>query len=121
MAKIEVQCLLIDHERKPAFGDVFSVEIHSNAPIAKLTDAIKESTARRPTLRHMDIDAPMLTVWRCLSQKLLSTMNRTQLGKKLHDIDLTDETEVEELAAGVTIKNLHLSDGEVLLIEVPGA
>ena len=121
MTKIEVQCLLIDREHKPAFGDVFSVEVHSNATIEKLRDAIKESTVRRPTIQHMDIDAVMLTVWRCSDPKLLSTMNRTRLGKKLHDIDLTDETKVKELAAGAAIKDLHLSDGELLLVQLPGA
>ena len=114
----EVQCLLIDRERKPAFGDVFSVEVHALATIEKLRDAIK---ARRPTLRHMDIDIPMLTVWRCLNPKLLSTMNLALLKRELRDISFTDETNPEALATGRAVKDLHLSDGEVLLVEVPGA
>lgn len=48
-------------------------------------------------------------------------MNPAQLEKELHGINLTHVTKAKELAPGEAIKDLGLSDGELLLVQLPGA
>ncbi|KAL5485593.1 hypothetical protein ACEPAI_6634 [Sanghuangporus weigelae] len=118
MTDLKVWCLLIDRKQKAAFGDVFDVEVHSGAYIEDLKKKVKEE--QLDVLG--DVDLAMLTVWRCMNPKLLAEVNMAQLEKNLSNVDLTDETKTEELAAGQEIKSLHLSRSEILLlqlIEVP--
>ena len=92
--EIKVWCLAIDPSEKLAIlGDVFSVKVHPDAAVADLRDKVVETQA---DLSH--VLPRMLTVWRCLDLRLLSTMNRIQLGKKLRDINFTDATKAEALA-----------------------
>ncbi|KAL5527000.1 hypothetical protein ACEPAF_8729 [Sanghuangporus sanghuang] len=115
MTDLRVWCLLIDHEKKAAFGDVFSVKVPHDAYVDDLKTKIKE--VRPVALGH--VNRVMLTVWRCMNPKLLAEVNRAQMEKNLSNVDLTDETKTEELGPGQEITSLGLSDGEVLLIQVP--
>ncbi|OCB85161.1 hypothetical protein A7U60_g7787 [Sanghuangporus baumii] len=65
---MEVWCLLIDHEKKAAFGDPFSVIVGPDARIQELKKKVKEE--RTNDLEH--VDAARLTVWRCMNPKLLA-------------------------------------------------
>ena len=117
MAEIRAWCLVIDRSEKLAIlGDAFSVKVHPDADVGDLREQIVETQV---DLSH--VLPRMLTVWRCLDPKLLSTMNRIQLGRKLRDVDLTDETKARRLAAKEAVKELGLSHTELLLVELPGA
>ena len=112
--KIEVYYLLIDREKKTALREVSYVELSTSATVARMKKCIKAEEL-------ITLPDSMFTVWRCLDPKLLSTMNQPQLVKELLDIDLTDVTKAKELAAGDAVKDLSVSDGELLLVQLPGA
>ncbi|KAL5512875.1 hypothetical protein ACEPAH_3273 [Sanghuangporus vaninii] len=115
---MEVWCLLVDHEKKAAFGDLFSVIVSPDARIQELKKKVKEE--RPDVLEHVVLAT--LTVWRCMNPKLLVRMKPAQLKMGLSSVDFTDETKTEELGPGHKIMELSLSlSEEIVLIEVPGA
>ncbi|KAL5478279.1 hypothetical protein ACEPAI_2463 [Sanghuangporus weigelae] len=115
MAVIKIWCLLIDHEKKAAFGDAFSINVPHDASVDDLKKKIKEE--QPDVLGHVAPRA--LAVWRCMNPTLLAEVNRAQLQKGLNNVDFTDETKAERLGVGQEIRSLRLFRGEILLIEVP--
>ncbi|KAL5523338.1 hypothetical protein ACEPAF_1605 [Sanghuangporus sanghuang] len=112
---MEVWCLLIDHEKKAASGNPFSVIVGPNARIQDLTEKVKEK--RTNALEH--VDAADLTVWRCMDPKLLAEVDLEQQRNDLSNVDFTDRTKTKIVAIRQKITTLGLSDAEILLIEVP--
>ncbi|KAL5477030.1 hypothetical protein ACEPAI_3217 [Sanghuangporus weigelae] len=115
MSDLRVWCLLIDHEKKAAFGNAFSVIVGLDACIEDLKEKVKEK--RTNVLEH--VDAAMLIVWRCTNPILLSEVDEAQLQKDLNNVDFIDETKAGRLGVGQEIRSLRLFRGEILLIEVP--
>ncbi|KAL5484750.1 SQS1_5 [Sanghuangporus weigelae] len=113
MANLRVWCLLIDHEKKAAFGDVFGIEVHSSAYISDLKKKVKEE--RSVTLSH--VDAAMLTVWRCTDSDIdFGDMDLDNFNDRLSEFFSPNEEKVKKLNS---MQGVEQFKGEILFIEVP--
>ena len=116
-ANIEVYYLLIN-DKKETIGDTSVVKISPEATILGLKKKLKDSEDFRDELQH--VSTTKLFVWRCSNPKLFSMMEWHQLQENMNKVDYTGKTNVTRLGTGQAIKELHLSDRELLLIEVLG-
>ncbi|KAL5514494.1 hypothetical protein ACEPAG_2583 [Sanghuangporus baumii] len=118
MMNLKVWCLLIDHGKKAASGNAFSVIVGRDAYIDDLKKMVKE---KRPVVLR-NVDSAMLNVWRCMNPKLLSKVDETQMEKDLSNVDFTYGTKAVWLGAEQKITTLGLSDsdgdGEILLLRL---
>ena len=115
---IKVWCLLIDDKKKASFGDASAVKVSPGATVSDLKEKLKDSEDFRDDLQH--VSTTKLFVWRCRNLKLFSTMEGYQLQENMNKVDYTNKTNVTRLGTGQVIKELRLSDSELLLIEVLG-
>ncbi|KAL5480221.1 SQS1_1 [Sanghuangporus weigelae] len=112
---MEVWCLLIDHEKKAAFGEAFSVIVGLDACIQDLKKKVKEE--RPVDLEH--VDAARLTVWRCTDSEIdFADIDSDELNDRLNEVFSPDEQKVKKLKPKQDLRQLT---GKTLLIEVPGA
>ncbi|KAL5524889.1 MAD1_2 [Sanghuangporus sanghuang] len=113
MSDHRVWCFLIDHEKKAAFGNAFSVIVGPDACIEDLTKKAKE--ARTVDLEH--VDAARLTVWRCTDPGIdFGNMDSDDFNKRLKEIFSPDEKKVKKLNPKHGVEQLA---DETLLFEIP--
>ncbi|KAL5492044.1 hypothetical protein ACEPAI_3491 [Sanghuangporus weigelae] len=111
---IEVWCLLTDHEKKAAFGDVFSVIVGPDARIYHLKEKVKE---KRPDVLGNVVPA-VLTVWRCMNPKLLSLALITTLDlSPSEEILLLEVPVLNELRQIVSAKRMREEEDLSVQIE----
>ncbi|KAL5480146.1 hypothetical protein ACEPAI_1416 [Sanghuangporus weigelae] len=85
---MKVWCLLIDHEKKAAFGEAFSVIVGLDACIQDLKKKVKEE--RPVDLEH--VDAARLTVWRCTDPSIdFADIDSDEFNDRLNEVFSPDE------------------------------
>ncbi|KAL5522871.1 hypothetical protein ACEPAG_8889 [Sanghuangporus baumii] len=113
MADLKVWCLLIDHEKKAAFGNPFSVIVSPNASIEDLAKKVK---IERPDVLEHVVPA-MLTVWRCTDPSIdFGDIVPNDLNQKLDEVFSPEQRKVEWLKPKQGVEQLA---EKTLLIEVP--
>ncbi|KAL5480206.1 hypothetical protein ACEPAI_1476 [Sanghuangporus weigelae] len=109
---MEVWCLLIDHEKKAAFGNAFSVIVGLDACIQDLKKKVKEE---RPVVLG-NVHAAMLTVWRCMDSEIdFADMDPDTVNDRLNEVFSPDEQKVKKLKPKQELRQLT---EKTLLIEV---
>ncbi|KAL5482842.1 hypothetical protein ACEPAI_9437 [Sanghuangporus weigelae] len=109
---MKVWCLLIDHEKKAAFGIAFSVIVGLDACIEDLTEKVKEK--RPDVLEH--VNAAMLTVWRCMDSEIdFADIDPDKFNDRLNEVFSPDEQKVMKLKPKQELRQLT---DKTLLIEV---
>ncbi|KAL5478489.1 hypothetical protein ACEPAI_2673 [Sanghuangporus weigelae] len=113
MTGLRVWCLLINHEKKPAFGDVFSVTVGLDACIEDLTEKVKEELPNT----HRHVDAAMLTVWKCTDSEIdFGDMDSDNFNDRLNKVFNPDEKKAKKLNSTQGVEQFR---DQTLLIEVP--
>ncbi|OCB89386.1 hypothetical protein A7U60_g3477 [Sanghuangporus baumii] len=111
MTDLRVWCLLINHEKKAAVENAFSVILHPDACVVDLKKKVKEKL----NLEH--VDAAMLTVWRCTDSEIdFGDMDSDNINDRLNEVFSPNEEKVKKLKPKQELRQLT---EKTLLIEVP--
>jgi Crinkler effector protein N-terminal domain len=106
--------LLVNHKFQ-AIGECFLVNISGRDLIANLTKKVKKE--RRNALAN--VDAVDLTVWK--SAIIIDETTTSEcLAERLRNIKVDDKDTIEKVGSYVQVANLGLSDGQTLLVQLPG-
>jgi hypothetical protein len=111
---METWVLLVDHKFR-AIGQSFSV----NTTVQDNIGELREKALKK--LLRTDLAAPSLTVWKTKGTKIIdeTTFERTE--EILRSIDVDDNDTIEEVRSMAKVANLGLSNGQHLLMRLPGA
>ncbi|KAL5527002.1 hypothetical protein ACEPAF_8731 [Sanghuangporus sanghuang] len=113
MAVIKIWCLLIDHEKKAAYGNVFGVTVPADADIDDLTKKVKEE--RPDVLEH--VVPGRLTVWRCTDSGIdFADIDSDKFNDRLNEVFSPNEQKVKKLKPKQELRQLT---EKTLLIEIP--
>ncbi|KAL5527001.1 hypothetical protein ACEPAF_8730 [Sanghuangporus sanghuang] len=113
MSDHRVWCLLIDHEKKAVFGDVFSIKVPHDAYVDDLKMKIKE--LRPDVLEH--VVPGRLTVWRCTDSGIdFADIDSDKFNDRLNEVFSPNEQKVKKLKPKQELRQLT---EKTLLIEVP--
>ena len=108
--------LLVNHGFQ-ALGDQFPVDTTPNDLIYHLKKKVKEEN--QIILAHVDTDD--LTVWKTKGEMTINNANIEERSAEiLRTINVDDKDTIEELGASEVVADLELSDGQILLIRMPG-
>ena len=116
MAAVFCWCLLINHKKEPE-GTPFKVI--PGHDIADLKEKVKEKTPH-----DLDgIDPHRLIVWRCTTQNRMAfkDVHDNMWESALKSVDFDDGNVVEQLDERDMMADLQVSNGEILLVRMPGA
>ncbi|KAH9981682.1 hypothetical protein BJV74DRAFT_78299 [Russula compacta] len=110
--------------REPFSGSVHSRCLRQSSPTTtmdsanKLKDNVKELIPN--DLRG--VDAPELTVWRCMDSGAFACVDYATFGRRLQSIDFNDPNTINVLGVMQKVADLQLSlDQEVLLVQNHGS
>lgn len=112
--------LLLVHHDFQAFGSRFFVHIDSSGMIYDLRDKIKEK--KPEALSRAQVDPDELTVWKTKGEMIFYySTSKKRLAEILKSIDVDDVDAIEEISASVQLEHLELSDGQTLIMRLPGS
>ena len=60
------------------------------------------------------------TMWRTKGKLIINMLTAKKLAQILRNIDVEDEDTIEDLLEDLTVADLQLSNGETLLLQMPG-
>ena len=112
---MEIWLLLVTYDFQ-AVGGSSLVDTTSGDDVYHLKEKIKEK--RRNDLAH--VDAARLTVWKTKGKMTINRSTRERWPEILKAIDIRDRDTIEELYVYELVADLRLSDGETLLVRLPG-
>ena len=107
--------LFINHDFQTCIGECFSVRISDTDNIHDLKKKVVEENSK--ALDRANTTLIDLTVWRTKGEMILKSTSK-RLGAILKSINIKDVIEV--LSPGDNLVDLGLSDGEILLVQLPG-
>ena len=105
-------CLLVDHNFR-AIGRRFTVLTTSVDSIEALKKKAKAEAPRA-------IIPSACTMWRTKGKLIINNSTAKKLAQILRNIDVEDEDTIEDLLENLTVADLQLSNGETLLLQLPG-
>ena len=106
--------LIVNHDFR-AIGRRFTVITTSGDSVETLKEkAIKK---QMPTSR---INPGHCTMWRTKGKLIINKSTAKKLALTLRNIDVEDEDTIEDLIEDLTVADLQLSNGETLLLQLPG-
>ena len=112
--------LLFVHHDFQAFGSRFFVHIDSSGMIYDLRDKIVEK--KPEALSRARVDPNELTVWKTKGEMIFYySTSKKRLAEILKSIDVDDVDAIEEISASVQLEHLELSDGQTLIMRLPGS
>ena len=112
-----VWILFVDH-RFQAIGPCFQVDTAS----VDIVESLKEMARDKRPIAFFRADANPAdcTVWRTKGDLIINSSTIDNLEQILRSIDECDEKTIEDLVEDDEVESLQLSDGEVLLLQMPG-
>ena len=112
--------LLLVHHDFQAFGSRFFVHIDSSGMIYDLRDKIMEK--KPEALSRARVDPDELTVWKTKGEMIFYySTSKKRLAEILKSIDVDDVDAIEEISDSEQLEHLELSDGQTLIMRLPGS
>ena len=105
---------LVNHKFQ-ALGECFLVNTSGRDLIENLKKKVKKE--RRNALAN--VDAADLTVWKS-TINIDETITSERMAEILRNINVDDKNTIEKVGSYVQMSNLGLSDGQTLLVQLPG-
>ncbi len=115
----KIWCILVDHEFQKQVGVHFSVQTSSEDDIDDLKDKVK---VKLPT-RLTHVSSPDLTVWKTKGEMIINSAEVKEpkrLVEILGNINVDNEDAIEMLDPVEQVADLGLTDGQFLLVQLPG-
>ncbi len=117
MKSSKIWCILVDHEFQKQVEVRFSVQPSSNDYIDDLKDQVKVKL--HPSLNH--VPSARLTVWKMKGEMIINRADvEERLVEILGNINFDNEDTIEMLDPWEQVADLGLTDGQVLLVQLPG-
>ncbi|KAI9438122.1 hypothetical protein H4582DRAFT_2057606 [Lactarius indigo] len=115
MAEINVWCLVIDRDHKPALWEPFPVAIHQDNTIHELKIKIISVWRRRQLVYT---DPSEIGIWQC--KRLSAKIPLNRMKKLLSDLKFSDDedSDVQQLGVAQKVMELELKDDEILLVQL---
>ena len=108
--------LLVDHDFH-ALAEPFCVETPKNIHLLK--KKVKEE--KPEALSRVRVDPDELTVWKTKGAKIIDESTIERLEDILSGIDDRDQDTIEVLKSHKRVADLAISEGQTLLVRLPGA
>lgn len=99
-------------------GNRFPVNTTSDDKIADIVEKVREEKPK--VLSRAHIDPSDLTVWRIKGVSIINHLTTKRSAEILSRIDVNDQDMIEEVDEDKRVSDLGLSDGETLLLQLPG-
>jgi hypothetical protein len=107
--------LLVDHKFH-ALTSRFAAETTANARIV----ALKQKAQEMSPSKLSSVELPDLRVWKMKGDMIIKKLTPQKLSEILGRIDIDDQDTIELLDDEEKVAGLGLSDGETLLVQLPG-
>lgn len=112
-----IAVILVDHKFQ-ALGRRFVVETAQDDLLFHLITKVKEK--RHRYFSGHDTYISELAVWRTKGENVINKFNYKRLAEILRSINIHDEDTTKKLPEDLKVADLGLSNGETLLVQMPG-
>ncbi|KAH8993174.1 hypothetical protein EDB92DRAFT_442069 [Lactarius akahatsu] len=112
--------LPVDHTFQTTIGSRFSVLTSGEEDVETLREKVMEKKQNNPAFTY--VSASDLSVWKTKGELVINKVTiKESLADILSGIDVHNKDTIEELDEDEQVADLELSEGQILLIRLPGA